>query len=164
MPALLLALALAADPPGDPVEARRAAIAAELVKVGAALRREIEREDVAALLARVPAEGLRCGERVVPKAKVAQDLSAPRSWLRGVLFGGPGFSAPAGTAPSLRALFRDHAQVAVLVAFARDEEAGPVGRPCLDFRARAAGTPGAPFCFEARGRAWLFTQSLYPCR
>jgi len=149
---------------GDPVEARRAAIAAELVKLGQVLRREIEAGDVDALLARVPADGLACGARVVPRAKVARDLRSPRSWLRGVFFGGPGFVPPKGVAPSLRALFHGSREVAVLVGFAADDAAGPEGRPCIDFRAKGLGTPGAPLCFEARQGRWLFTQSLYPCR
>jgi len=157
----------AAEPAGraaDPVEARRAAIAGELIRLGGTLRHELETEDVEALLARVPADGLRCGTRIVPRAKIARDLRTPRSWLRGVLFGGPGYTPPRGTAASLKALFAGHEQVAVLVAFAQDERSGPVGRPCIDFRARGIGTPGVPFCFEAKGAAWLFTQSLYPCR
>jgi hypothetical protein len=157
----------AAAPTGraaDPVEARRAAVAGELIRLGGTLRHEVETEDLEALLARVPAEGLRCGTRLVPRAKIARDLRSPRSWLRGVLFGGPGFSPAKGTAPSLKALFQGTEQVAVLVAFAQDDRSGPVGRPCLDFRAKGAGTPGVPFCFEARGTAWLFTQCLYPCR
>jgi hypothetical protein len=166
--ALALAATLAAGPaPGpDPLEARRAEIAAELVRLGGALRREIEAGDVDALLARVPAEGLRCGDRVVPRSRVARDLRSPRSWLRGVFFGGPGFVPPEGVAPSLRALFQGSSEVAVLVAFASGAGAGAgqVGRPCIDFRAKGVGTPGAPLCFEARGGRWLFTQSLYPCR
>lgn len=148
----------------DAVEARRAAIATEMIRLGGDLRRDIERGDVDALLARVPEGGLRCGTRIVPRARVARDLRSPRSWLRGVLLGGPGHVPPKGVAPSLRALFDEAPEVAVLVAFAEDERSGPVGRPCIDFRAREVGTPGAPLCFESRGGRWLFTQSLYPCR
>jgi hypothetical protein len=156
-----------AEPRGraaDPVEARRAAVASEMIRMAGDLRREIEKGDVDALLARVPPDGLRCGTRVVPRSKVARDLRAQGSWLRGVLLGGPGYVPPRGVAPSLRALFEATPEVAVLVAFAQDERVGPVGRPCIDFRARDLGTPGTPMCFEARGGAWLFTQSLYPCR
>jgi hypothetical protein len=148
----------------DPVEARRAAIASDMVRLGGDLRRALEKSDLDALLARVPEDGLRCGTRLVPRAKVARDLRSPRSWLRGVLLGGPGYAPPKGVAPSLRALFESSPEVAVLVAFAQDERVGPVGRPCIDFRARALGTPGAPMCFESRGGRWLFTQSLYPCQ
>jgi hypothetical protein len=101
---------------------------------------------------------------VVPKARVARDLRDPRSWLHGVFFGGPGFTPSPGMAPSLRALLRDAPEVQALVAFRRDARAGPLGRPCLDFRIRDLATPGAPLCFEARDGAWWLTESLYPCR
>ena len=156
----------AGEPAGraaDPVEARRAAIASEMIRLGGDLRRDLVRADLDAVLARVPKEGLRCGTRLVPRSKVARDLRSPRSWLRGVLVGGTGYVPPKGVAPSLRALFQSSPEVAVLVAFAQDERVGPVGRPCIDFRARDLGTPGAPMCFESRGGKWLFTQSLYPC-
>lgn len=166
MIALLLAAVLVADPApaAGSFEARRAEIAADLIRLGTVLRREIETGDVDALLARVPVDGLRCGERVVPRSKVGRDLRSPSSWLRGVFFGGPGYVPPKGVAPSLRALFEGSTEVAVLVAFAADERAGPLGRPCIDFRAKRVGTPGAPFCFEERAGRWLLTQSLYPCR
>lgn len=157
---LLLALALSSDD----LEPRRAEIASEMVRLGGELRREIEAGKVDAILARVPAGGLRCGTRVVPRAKVERDLRSRRSWLHGVLFGGPGFTPPAGQAASLKALFESAPEAAVLVSFARDDSAGPLGRPCLDFRARSAGTPGVPFCFERQSGRWAFTQSLYPCR
>jgi len=136
----------------------------EILRVGVELQRAIEGGDPGPLLARVPGEGLRCGERVVPKARVARDLSERGSWLHGVFFGGPGFVAPAGTAPSLRALLRDAPEVQALVAFRRDDRAGPVGLPCLDFRARDRATPGVPLCFEQRAGRWWLTDSLYPCR
>jgi len=148
----------------DPLGARREAIANEILRVGVELQRAIEGGDPGPLLARVPGEGLRCGERVVPKARVARDLSERGSWLHGVFFGGPGFVAPAGTAPSLRALLRDAPEVQALVAFRRDDRAGPVGLPCLDFRARDRATPGVPLCFEQRAGRWWLTDSLYPCR
>lgn len=163
-----LALLLAADPakpePSDPLEARREVIANELLRVGAELQRAIQAGDPAPLLARVPADGLRCAGRVVPRARLERDVRNPRSWLHGVLFGGPGHAPPAGTAASLRALLRDAPEIQALVAFRRDERAGPVGLPCLDFRARDLVTPGAPFCFESRGGRWWLTESLYPCR
>lgn len=148
----------------DPLDARREAIANELLRLGATLQRAIEAGDTAPLLARVPDDGLRCAGRVVPKARVARDLSSPRSWLRGVLLGGPGYSPPAGTAPSLRALLREAPEVQALVAFRRDERAGALGRPCLEFRARDRATPGTPLCFESRAGRWWLTESLYPCR
>jgi len=170
--ALLLALASpapsaarAAAPPGgaEALERRREAIARELLRVGAALRREIERGDVAALVARVPQDGLRCGGRVVPRARVARDLSAPESWLHGVLFGGAGFAPGRGAAASLQALLRSGREIAIAVSFQRDARAGAVGLPCLEFRAKGVVTPGAPLCFEERGGRWWLTESLYPC-
>jgi hypothetical protein len=174
---LAIALAFAAGPgaaappskaparPGqDPaLERRRAAIAGEIIRLGAAIQREIERGDVEALVARVPPDGLRCGGRVVPRARVARDLRAKGSWLHGVVFGGPAAVAARGQPASLRALFAAAPEIAVQVAFRRDPRAGPVGRPCLDYRAKRLATPGAPLCFEARGGRWWFTESLYPC-
>lgn len=171
MTAVALALVLASAParPAEPagreaLERRRAAIAEELVRVGARIQEEISRGDVDALLARVPAEGLRCSGRIVPRARVERDLRSGASWLRGVLFGGPGYEPPRGAPTSLRAFFAAAREVAVLVAFQRDERAGPVGLPCLDFRSRDLPTPGAPLCFEARDGRWWLTESLYPCR
>jgi len=167
--ALTLLLAAAPDQqpkpaPADPLEQRREAVANEILKLGAALQRAIEAGDPAPLIAHVPEDGLRCAGRIVPKARVARDLRSPRSWLHGVFFGGPGHVPPAGTAPSLRALLRDAPEIQALVAFRRDERAGPLGRPCLDFRARDLLTPGTPLCFESRGGRWWLTESLYPCR
>jgi hypothetical protein len=171
--AVALALALAAAPiapaaaspagPEQALEKRRAGIAEELIRLGAAIQREIERGDVEALVARVPPDGLRCGGRVVPRARVARDLRAPGSWLHGFFFGGPAAPDARGQPGSLRALFAAAPEIAVLVAFRRDARAGPVGRPCLDFRAKRLATPGAPLCFEARDGRWWFTESLYPC-
>ncbi len=152
-----------ATAPADPLDARRAAVADELMKLGAALQREISRGDVEALLARVPAGGLRCGEGTVPRAHVARDLRAPGSWLHGVLFGGPGYAPPPGGPASLRAFFDGAREIAVLVSFRRDPRAGALGRPCLEYRARDLSTPGAPFCFEPAGGRWWLTASLYPC-
>lgn len=168
---LVVLAALAAAPsaprpdPGDPaLEARRERIAGEILAVGAALRREIEAGDVAAVAARVPPSGLRCAGRVVPRARVARDLGNPRSWLHGLLFGGPGYEPPPGAPASLRQFFRTAPEIGVLVAFQRDPGAGPVGRPCLDYRAPTLPTPGTPFCWERVSGRWLFTESLYPCR
>lgn len=161
-----LALLLAAGAPARPAagaEAQRAAIAQELVKLGAALQAEIEAGDAEAVAARVPEDGLRCGERVLPRARVLRDLRGPGTWLNGVLFGDPGAPAPRGEPASLRAFFAEAKEVAVLVAFARDPAAGAVGRPCLDFRARGLVNPARPFCFEKRKGRWWLTQSLYPC-
>jgi hypothetical protein len=162
-PAPARAAASTPEKPASGLDRRREAIARELVRLGAALQAEIERGDVAALVARVPPEGLRCRGRTVPKARVARDLAAPGSWLHGVFFGGPGYAPGARTPPSLAALFRSGREIAVLVSFQRDPRAGPAGRPCLDFRAKDVGTPGAPLCFEQRAGRWWFTESLYPC-
>jgi hypothetical protein len=160
--AVAQAPAAAAAPADAAVEKRREAIARELLRVGAELRRAIERGDAAALLARVPDAGLRCGGRTVPKARVARDLGAADSWLRGVFFGGPGYAPPPGTARSLAALLRGP-EVALTVSFAIDRRAGEIGRPCLDFRAEGVGTPGVPICFEERRGRWWIVESLYPC-
>ncbi len=162
--ALAILAALPAPPPPEAARAkRRETIAKELVRVGAELRREIERHDVKALLARVPDAGLRCGDRTVPKPHVARDLAARDSWLHGVFFGGPGYAAPPGTAPSLAALLRGPREVAIVVSFLRDRRAGELGRPCVDFRVEGVGTPGVPTCFEERGGRWWIVDSLYPC-
>ncbi len=168
---LLLVVALAEAPAvpaaaaesRDALDRRRDAIARELIVLGAEVRRAIERGDAAALVARVPRDGLRCAGRLVPRERVARDLLSERSWLHGVFFGGPGYAPRPGTAASLAALFRTHGEVAVVVSFDPDPRAGPTGRPCLDFRAKDSGTPGAPLCFERRGERWWFTESLYPC-
>ncbi len=161
--AVLPAGAAAAGTPDPAVEAKREAIAKELVRVGAELRRDVERRDAKALLARIPDSGLRCGDRTVPKARVARDLAAPDSWLHGVFFGGAGYLAPSGTAPSLSALLSGPREVAIVVSFVRDARAGELGRPCVDFRVDGVGTPGVPTCFERRGGRWWIVDSLYPC-
>lgn len=164
--AAAFAIALGAPQPAAPkdaVERRREAIARELVRVGGELQHAIERGDSAAILARVPDDGLRCAGRVVPKAKVARDLRGPQTWLHGVLFGRTDVATQGGAPESLAALFRSAREIAVLVSFQPDPRAGPVGRPCVDFRAKGQPTPGAPFCFEERGGRWWLTESLYPC-
>lgn len=169
MLALAAALAVALGAPDRPVtpdpaiERRRLEVARELVALAAHLQEEIVRGDTAALLARVPGDGLRCAGQVVPKERVARDLRRAGSWLHGVLFGGPGYAPKAGTPASLAALLRAAREVAVLVSFEPDPRAGPEGRPCLDFRVKGVPTPGAPFCFERRDGRWWFTESLYPC-
>lgn len=178
MPALLLAILLAAGaavppagpaprapgppPPTDPLERRRAELAEELVKLGLAIQREIEAGDAAALLARVPADGLRCAGQVVPRARIERQLRRTDSWLHRTILAAPG-GAPGARPASLRAFFAAAPEVAVLVAFRRDARAGPLGRPCIEYRARDLVAPAAPFCFEARGGRWWFTESLYPC-
>ncbi len=176
MLALLLALSLAGAPAGkspgtapappgraaDPLDRRRDAIAGEMVKLGARLQREIEAGDVEGILARVPAGGLRCADHVVPRARVARDLRDPRSWLRATLLGPPG-RPPPGPPRSLRAFFAAAREVAVLVSFRRDARAGPVGLPCLEYRARDVTAPPVPLCFEAAGGRWWLAESLYPC-
>ncbi len=159
---LLLALTLAAPKPEPTLEQRRADIAKQILQLAGHLQREIEAGDVAALVARVPADGLRCGDTVVPRARVEHDLRAEGSWLHGVLFGGPGASAPAGQPSSLKALFATAKEIAVLVAF-REDPRSEVGIPCLDYHAKGTITPGAPLCFELRNGKWWFTESLYPC-
>ncbi len=169
--ALALALALAAGPapagaqaePGKgELEARRAALAREVIRLAPLLQKEIEAGNAKALLARVPAEGLRCAGRIVPRARVEHDLRTEGAWLHAVLFGGPGAPAVPGQPASLQAFFATAREIQVVVAF-REDPRSPVGLPCLDFRARDTVTPGAPFCFEQRGGRWWFTQSLYPC-
>jgi hypothetical protein len=173
--ALVLAAILAAAPhapraaapgpgPGvDPVEQRREAVAKELVRLGAELRRQIVAQDVDGIVARVPAGGLRCAGRVVPRAKVARDLRSPGSWLHDVFFGGPAYETRQGAPRSVSELLRTGNEIAILVSFQPDARAGPAGRPCIDFRAKDVVTPGAPLCFEHRDGRWWFTESLYPC-
>jgi hypothetical protein len=167
--AVLLAAALApphARAAPDAVEQRRSAIAKELVRLGAQLQRQIVAEDVDALLARIPPEGLRCSGTVVPRAKVARDLRGPGRWLHGTFFGAPGASGAtqrSGAPASLAAFLRSAREVAIVVFFQPDPRAGPAGRPCLDFRTKDLPTPGAPLCFEQRDGRWWFTESLYPC-
>jgi hypothetical protein len=151
-----------AAPPAD-VEQRRKQIAQALVRVGAELQRQIAAGDVDALVARVPPEGLRCGDRTVPRAKVARDLRGDGTWLRTVFFGGPAAAGRPGAPASLAAFLRAGREIAIVVSFRPDPRAGPVGRPCLDYRAKDVATPGAPLCFEERGGRWWFTDSLYPC-
>lgn len=155
------AAAPAAAAPSGPEERERAAIAEEMVRLGAQLERELARRDVDALVARLPAAGLRCGDRTVPRARVERDLRTPGAWLHDVLLGEA--AARPGAPASLRAFLAAAREIAVLVAFARDPRAGPVGRPCLDFRAPELVNPARPFCFEREGGRWVFTQSLYPC-
>lgn len=167
VPALALLLAAAAGPaagPGpEPVERRRAEIARRLVQVGKEIEREILAADVAAIAARVPEGGLRCGSRVVPRARVERDLRSATSWLHGVFFGGPGYAPPPGSPASLAALLRSQGEIAIVVTFRSDERAGPAGMPCLDFRAERTATPGVPLCFEERGGRFWLANSLYPC-
>jgi hypothetical protein len=143
------------------LDRRRSAIAKELVALGTELRREIVRGDAAALLARVPAAGLRCAGRVVPRPKVARDLRTSGAWLHDVLFAlGPGAR---GAPASLAELLRTSREVAVVVTFREDPASGPTGLPCLDYRVKGVATPGAPLCFERVGGRWWFAESLYPC-
>jgi hypothetical protein len=168
---LALTLLLAAAPirpmrvaaPADPVDRRRDAIARDLMRIGADLRRDVAARDVEAILARVPQAGLRCGGRVIPRAKVARDLRSESSWIHGALFGGPGYAARPGAPPSLAAFLRSVREIAIVVTFQEGGAAGPEGRPCIDFRAEGAATPGVPFCFERRGDRWWLVDSLYPC-
>jgi hypothetical protein len=135
-------------------------MARRVVALGSELRRAIEAGEAEAVLARVPAEGLACGDRTIPRARVERDLRAPRSWLHRTLFGrGSGDRQPA----SLREFFLRADRVTVEVAFEPDPAAGPAGRACLSFRAARHPSPVLPLCFVDRGgRLWL-TQSPYPC-
>jgi hypothetical protein len=160
--ALALALSLAATPRDAALERKREEVAREVLRVAGQIQRDIEKGDVAAIVARVPAEGLRCGGELVPRERVARDLRAEGSWLHGVFFGGPGAPAPEGQPGSLRELFARAKEVAVVVAF-REDPRNAVGLPCLDFRAKDTLTPGAPLCLVKRGQKWWFTESLYPC-
>ena len=126
------------------------------------IQHEIEKGDAAALLARVPKEGIRCGEEIISRARVERDLKAPGSWLHGVLFGGPGAPVLPGKPSSLRAFFQEAKEIAVLVAF-REDPRSPLGLPCFEYRARDFNSPGAPLCLTPRDGKWWFTDSLYPC-
>lgn len=165
----LLALALSAapqapaGPPADPVEQRRAEVARDLVRVGEELRREIVAGDARALGARVPAEGLRCAGRLVPRGRVQRDLATPGSWLHDTLLGAPGLRGQKGAPASLAELLTTAGEVAIAVSFVQDARAMPLGRPCLEFRVKNVVTPTAPLCFERRDGRWWFTESLYPC-
>lgn len=161
--ALLAAAPARAAAPADPLDPRRAEIARELMRVGKALHGEIVRGDVRALAARVPPEGLRCGGRLVPRGRVERDLATPGSWLHDTLLGAPGVRGSKGAPASVAELLRTHAELAMAVSFVRDPEAGPLGRPCLEFRVKDVVTPPVPLCFERRDGRWWFTESLYPC-
>jgi hypothetical protein len=168
-PALSFLLALAAaaggtaaGAPAEPVEQRREEVARELVQLGQELRRAIVAGDTRAIAARVPEDGLRCAGRTVPRAKVLRDLGAPGSWLHETFFGRSG-GTQARSPASLAELLRDVPDVVIAVSFTPDPRAGPLGRPCIDFRAKNVATPGAPLCFEQRAGRWWFTESLYPC-
>jgi hypothetical protein len=165
----LLALAMAAAPQapaapaGDPVERRREEVARDLVRLGQELRREIVAGDVRALGARVPADGLRCAGRVVPRGRVQRDLSTAGSWLHDTLLGAPGIHGTRTAPASVAELLRSNGEVAITVSFVHDPRAAPLGRPCLEFRVKDVVGPTAPLCFERREGKWWFTESLYPC-
>lgn len=174
---ILAAMALAAAPPAsraaegtrardsrDPVERRREDTVREIAALGTRLRGEIEKHDVQAVLAHVPEAGLRCGDRVIPRERVAHDLQNEASWVHGLVFGGSGFRPPRGTAASLADLFKSAREIAIAVSFEADPRAGPEGRPCLEFRSKDVATPGSPLCFERQGKSWWLVESLYPCR
>jgi hypothetical protein len=161
--ALLAAPQAPAGPAGDPVESRRAEVARDLVRLGQELRREIVAGDAGALGARVPAEGLRCAGRLVPRGRVQRDLATPGSWLHDTILGAPGAKGARGAPGSLAELLRSQAEVAITVSFVQDARAAPLGRPCLEFRVKDVVTPTAPLCFERRDGRWWFTESLYPC-
>jgi len=148
---------------GDAVEQRRADVARQLLRVGEELRRELLAGDVRALAARVPPDGLRCAGRVIPRARVQRDLATPGSWLHDTLLGAPGARPAQGGQPASVAELLRTPEVAMTVSFVNDPRALPLGRPCLQFRAKDVATPGAPFCFAQRDGRWWFTESLYPC-
>jgi hypothetical protein len=165
----LFALALAAAhqapaaPPGDPVEKRRSEVARDLVRLGQELRGQIVAGDARALAARIPADGLRCAGRVVPRARVQRDLSTPGSWLHDTLLGAPGLHGSGSAPASVAELLRTASEVAIAVSFVHDPRAEPLGRPCLEYRVKDVVGPTAPLCFERREGKWWFTESLYPC-
>ncbi|HET6413819.1 MAG TPA: hypothetical protein VFG53_17305 [Anaeromyxobacter sp.] len=159
---LLLTLALAVPSKDSTLEERRAEIAKEILPLAGRIKRQIESGDVAALLARVPAEGLRCGRELVPKDRVERDLRAKGSWLHAFFFGGPAATAAPGQPASLKELFATAPEVALVVEF-RADPSSDTGIPCVDYRAKDTITPGAPLCFVRRAGQWWFTQSLYPC-
>jgi hypothetical protein len=162
---LLLALTVSAPPAPSAdaaLERQRTEIAREVLRVAGQVQHDVERGDVAALVARVPPEGLRCAGERVPRARVEHDLRTEGSWLHGVFFGGPGAPAPAGQPGSLRELFKQAKEIAVVVAF-REDAHNPAGMPCIDYKAKDTLTPGAPICFEKRDGRWWFAESLYPC-
>jgi hypothetical protein len=153
-----------AGPSGDSLEQRRADLARDLLRLGEELRREILAGNDRALAARVPPDGLRCAGRLVPRARVQRDLATPGSWLHDTLLGGPGAPAARSATPSSVAeLLRASPEVAIAVTFVQDPRAMPLGRPCLEYRAKGVTAPGAPLCFERREGKWWFTESLYPC-
>ncbi len=156
--------AAAQAPAGDALEQRRAEVARDLLRLGEELRREILADDAPALAGRVPPDGLRCAGRVVPRGRVQRDLSTPGSWLHDTLFGAPGARGTRG-APlgSVAELLRTSTEVAIAISFVQDPRAQPLGRPCLEFRAKGVTSPLAPLCFEQRDGRWWFTESLYPC-
>jgi hypothetical protein len=94
---------------------------------------------------------------------VQRDLATPGSWLHDTLLGAPGAHGPKGAPASLAELLRTQGDVAMAVSFVHDVRAAPLGRPCLEFRAKDVVTPTAPLCFERRDGRWWFTESLYPC-
>jgi len=159
---VLLALALSTPASPEALEQRRADIAREILQLAGRIQREIEAMNASALLDRVPPEGLRCGEQLVPRERVEHDLRAKDSWLHAVFFGGAAACAPPGQPASLWELFAVAKEIQVVVAFRADPRS-EVGLPCFDYRARDTITPGAPFCFERRDGKWWFAQSLYPC-
>ena len=158
----LLALAAAAPASPEALEQKRADIAREILQLAGRIQREIEASDAAALLARVPPGGIRCGGQVVPRQRVEHDLLASDSWLHAVFFGGPAASAPPGQPASLKELFAVAKEIQVVVAFRADPRS-EIGLPCFDYRVRDTITPGAPLCFERHDGKWWFAQSLYPC-
>jgi hypothetical protein len=151
--------AKAGGPAPDPLDTRREEIARQVLRIGAELQRQLAAGSTAGILARVPDTGMLCGDRLVPRARIARDLQGPGSWLHDTLLGGPA----SGGAESLRAFLAASRDVRIAVAFRRDARAGPIGRPCFSFVVPERRMPGVPFCFEVRGARWWLTQSLYPC-
>jgi hypothetical protein len=154
------------DAPGqaaDALEPRRAEVARELLRVGEELRRELLAGDDRAIAARIPADGLRCAGRLLPRARVQRDLATPGSWLHDTLLGGGGVRAAGAPPVSVAEMLRASPEVAMAVSFVNDPRALPLGRPCLEFRGKDVQGPVAPFCFERRDGRWWLTESLYPC-
>lgn len=149
----------AGAPTPDPLDPRREEIARQMLRIGDQLQRQLAAGSTAGILERVPDTGMLCGDRLVPRARIARDLQGPGNWLHDTLLGGPA----SGGSESLRAFLAASKEVRIAVAFRRDARAGPVGRPCFSYVVPERRMPGVPFCFEARGTRWWLTQSLYPC-
>ena len=153
---LLVAFVLHGPPPS--LGERRTELAKEALNVAGRVERAIERGDTALILSLVPKEGLSCGDRLIPKAHVARDLTSEGTWLHRTLFGDQGAAASS----SLRAFFQGAKEVVVLVGF-REDPRQEAGMPCFEYESREKKAPGAPFCLLKRDGKWWLSDCLYPC-